>query len=245
VDADLGTWQTRLDALRVDWLGVDARRQPGRSAPIDTERFAAVQGEAEALIAASRWTSGPSDLLSVLGRQRDELVHSRMIGWLLVPTNRHGLGRGFLRGLLDHVWPGEGLLVSGPILVDLEESRTAEDDSGRSRSARADIVLRGDSLCLVIENKLDAVEQLDQCERLYWAWADQPIETRWLFLTPTGRPPVTATSAEAKAAWRAVGFGALRDILAVAIDDAGTEASAPGPSSALQYLATLRQSGRR
>ncbi len=133
-------------------------------------------------------------MLSVLGRQRDELIHSRLIGWLLVPTNRHGLGRRFLTAFLDHLWPDEALLRSGPVFADLEVTGSGPDETGRLREARADVVLRAETLTVVIENKLDAGEQPDQCERLYWAWASESGETRWVFLTPTGRAPVTATS---------------------------------------------------
>ena len=146
--------------------------------PVDPGRFAAVKAEAESIIDAGHWTSGPEDLLGVLGRRRDELVHSRVIAWLLVPTNRHGLGRRVLRGLLDHVWPGEDLLARGPVRVELEEPREAPDDAGLLRAARADIVVRGETLCLVIENKVDAGEGPDQCESLYWAFAEKADETR-------------------------------------------------------------------
>src|SRR3954454_6455055 len=89
---------TRFEVVRSEWLAITRRRVP------DRERFAKVKSEADALVDAGRWMSGPGDILSVLGRQRDELAHSRVIGWLLVPTNRHGLGRTFLTVLLDHLW---------------------------------------------------------------------------------------------------------------------------------------------
>lgn len=226
-------WQSRIDAMRTEWLAI--------AGPTRDDRFAAVKAEAEAIIDAGKWMSGPSDLLSVLRRHRDELMHSLLIAWLLVPTNRHGLGRHFLRGLLEHVWPGEPLLRRGSIRVDVETSRAADDDAGVERTARADIVAQGDGLCLVIENKVDAGEQLEQCERLYWAWADQPIETRWLFITPTGREPVTAISPAARDAWRTLSYTDLREILATAIRDAQTDGASTGRSSAAQYLATLGQ----
>src|SRR4051812_10917179 len=108
--------QPRLDALRTEWQAA----MPNR---VDFDRFAVVKAEADSIVNSGRWVSGPDDLLGVLGRRRDELVHSRVIAWLLVPTNRHALGRRFLRGLLDHVWPGEGLLETGPVTVELEEPR--------------------------------------------------------------------------------------------------------------------------
>lgn len=225
-------WDSRLDVIKRQW---DAMVRP----PVDGRRFAAVKAQADSIIDAGGWTSGPDDLLGVIGRRRDELVHSRVVGWLLVPTNRHALGRRFLRGLLDHVWPADNLLADGPVRVELEEPRQAVDASGLRRSARADIVLRGEALCLVIENKVDAGEQLDQCERLYWAWSDQPVDTRYLYLTPDGRPPTTAFSAEAKAAWRVISYRDLRQVLATVVADAERDVVTTAPSSVLQYLATL------
>lgn len=177
-------------------------------------------------------------MLSVLGRQRDELVHSRLIGWLLGPTNQHGLGRRFLNAFLDYLWPDERLLPSGPVVVETEMTRSAADELGSMREARADIVLHGDGVTVLIENKLDAGEQPEQCERLYWAWADEPVDTRWVFLTPTGRAPVTATSQAARSAWRTMSYGDVRELLTGAVESAGVSSST-GRSSAMQYLATL------
>ncbi len=224
--------QTRLEEVRAEWLAIT------RLPPPDEDRFAEIKGEANAIIDAGLWVSGPSDLLSVLGRQRDELTHSRILGWLLSPTGGHGLGRRFLRTLLDHVWPGEGLLQSGVVTVGIEVTRSAADEFGLSREARADVVLVGEDVTVVIENKLDAGEQVDQCERLYWAWADQPTEVRWLFLTPTGREPVTTSSAAARAAWRPMSYADVRRLIAAALAD-HTVRSGIGHSSAMQYLETL------
>lgn len=224
--------QARFEDVRSEWL--DITRRP----PIHLGRFAEVKSEADAIVDAGLWTSGPSDVLSILGRHRDELTHSRLIGWLLGPTNKHGLGRRFLNGFADHLWPGEALLRSGLVTVDVETTRAAADELGAMREARADIILYGDGVTVLIENKLDAGEQPDQCERLYWAWAEEPVDTRWVFLTPTGRAPVTATSLAARAAWRTMSYGQLRQLLASAIQSAGTNSSI-GRASAVQYLATL------
>jgi hypothetical protein len=202
-------------------------------------RFDQDKRDAHDLINAGQWTSGPADMLSVLGRQRDELAHSRLIGWLLVPTGRHGLGRSFLNAFLDGVWPGETLMRSGAITVETEVTGAALDEEGRVREARADIVLRGDGVTVLIENKLDAGEQPDQCERLFWAWAADPGDNRWLFLTPTGRAPVTATSAAARAAWRTMSYAQLCEVLESVLRQSSLSAGT-GPATAVQYLTTLR-----
>ena len=205
----------------------------------DADRFRALRTEADAIIRAGRWISGPDDLMSILGRQRDELMHSRVIAWLLRPTGSHGLGSRFLDALLDHVWPDEEPLRSVLVTVETETTRSAADDAGEAREARADIVVYGDSATIVLENKVDAGEGIDQCERLYWSWADQPTETRWLFLSPTGRAPATVTSDEARAAWRTISYPELRRLLEDVLSAAGESEAHVGRSSARAYLATL------
>jgi hypothetical protein len=222
----------RLEAVRAEWRAITELPLPS------TARFDQVKREAHQLIDAGRWTSGPSDMLSVLGRQRDELAHSRLIGWLLVPTGRHGLGRAFVTDFLDALWPGQALMRSGAVIVDTEVTGAGLDQEGRLREARADIIMRGEGLTVLIENKLDAGEQPDQRERLYWAWAADPGDTRWVFLTPTGRPPVTATSDAARAAWRTLSYAQLRSVVQFALDKSASS-SAKGRATAVQYLTTL------
>lgn len=227
------TLQPRFEHVKREWLTIVRPPLPG------AHRFDIVKSEADEIIHAGRWVSGPDDLMSVLGRQRDEVMHSRVIAWLLRPTGRHGLGSRFLNALVEHVWPDENLVRTGLVTVEVETTRSAADDAGQSRRARADIVVYGENATLVIENKVDAGEGIDQCERLYWSWADQPTDTRWLFLSPTGRSPVTATSAEALAAWRTMGYGEIRTLLEDVLSSAGESGAAPGRLTANQYLATL------
>jgi hypothetical protein len=224
--------EVRFQELRTEWSAMTELPPP------DRVRFDEVRLEAEAIIEAGLWSSGPADMLTVLGRHRDELMHSRMISWLLVPTHRHGLGRAFLTGLLDRLWPGDLLMRSGAVLAETEVSLSALDEGGRLREARADIVIQGEGPIVVIENKLDAGEGSEQCERLYWAWAAEPGEVRWVFLTPTGRQPVTATSDSARAAWRTLAYADVREILSSALERTKGNA-ASGRPTAIQYLSTL------
>lgn len=226
------TLQARFGVVRAEWLAITRPPVP------DVARFADLKREADAIIDAGAWVSGPEDLLSVIGRRGDELAHSRVIAWLLNPTGRHGLGRRFLRTLLDDVWPGEGLMMSGLVSVDVEATRSAADEIGSLHEARADIVVTGEDATLVIENKVYAGEGTDQCERLYWSWADRPTETRWLFLSPTGRKPVTATSPQALAAWRTLSYQDLNGLLGATVRHAA-DADSVGAATVRQYLATL------
>jgi hypothetical protein len=222
-----------LSEVKAEWLALIRPTAP------DSERFGALKQEADEIIRSGRWVSGPDDLMSVLGRQRDELMHSRVIAWLLTPTGKHGLGARFLDALIQHVWPEEGPLTTALVTVATETTRSAADESGESREARADIVIYADTVTIVIENKVDAGEGIDQCERLYWSWADQPTETRWLFLSPTGREPVTVVSAQAKAAWKAISYGALHAVLEKVLSSVVTANDKSGRATAHAYLSTL------
>lgn len=223
----------RFDQVQREWAAIVKPRTP------DGWRFAEVKAEAEALVQRGLWVSGPSDMLSVLGRSRDELMHSRLLAWLLVPTNRHGLGRGFLTAFADRLWPNDGLLRTGTVTVDTEESGSAVDEEGALREARADIVIRGEGVTIVIENKLDAGEQPAQCERLYWGWAAQAADARYVFLTPSGRAPTTAETDVARSAWQAMSYGDVRAVL-TGVLEASPVSTAAGRETAGQYLHTLR-----
>jgi hypothetical protein len=204
-----------------------------------------MKAEALQMQAAGHWVSGPGDLLTILGRQRDELFHSRMLAWLLSPTGRHGLGDRFLRAFLAAAWPGESLADGGTVQIELERPGAGTSTvTGESLEARADLVIRLESVVIVIENKLDAGEQESQCERLYWSWAGEPTDVRWLFLTPNGRPPATATSDEARAAWRPLSYSKVRRALLAVLDATVGSPFETGRSSAFQYLATLASQGR-
>ncbi len=222
----------RFEQVRHEWLWITTRP------PVDPARFETVKREAETLVAAGRWVSGPADMLSVLRRHRDELTHSRLIAWLLVPTNRHGLGRAVLTGFLDALWPEEQLMRIGPVTADLEVPASGIDVVGEEHEARADIVLRSGGMTIVIENKVDAGEGWRQAERLYWSWTWGAVDTRWVLLTPTGRPAESAVSNEARAAWHTMSYRQFRDIMKAAIERAEPTTSI-GRATANQYLETL------
>lgn len=212
----------------------------------DESAFAVATNEANAIRARGRWVSGPSDLLTILGRHRNELVHSRLLGWLLSPSGQHGLGDRFLRAFLGSIWPSDQALVPGVVEIQLERTRTGLNEaSGLMVEARADLVIRLDAVVIVVENKVDAGEQPAQCERLYWSWVHDPIEVRWVYLTPTGRPPLTATSPPAVAAWTTASYGQVTKSLSQVLDEASAPRGDLGRASARQYLATLVAQGKR
>jgi PD-(D/E)XK nuclease superfamily len=236
MEASTRDFEARFIALAAEWRALNA------PLPAPSEgRFAELRAEAQAIRTAGRWVSGPADLLTILRRHRDELFHSRLLGWLLGPTGRHGLGDRFLGAFLDEIWPGEGLAEDpGTVEIDLEVTRSgASDATGEILESRADIVIHLESLVVVIENKLDAGEQADQCERVYWSWVHDPVDVRWIFLTPSGHPATSASSPEARSAWRTASYSQVRRALATALAAAPDAPAEGGRASALQYLATL------
>ena len=231
--SDTVTLEAQHAAMAAEWAAIAIR-------PVPQERgFLAVRDEADAIKKAGNWVSGPADLITILGRHRDELFHSRMLGWLMNPSGRHGLGDRFLLEFLAEALPGVAADPRG-VQITLEVTRTGISDvTGETVEARADLVVATESLVVVVENKVDAGEGNNQCERLYWPWAKDSIDTRWVFLTPSGRDPISATSDEARAAWRTISYQQIRRVLARTLDEAPAQEDGLGRASARQYLATL------
>jgi hypothetical protein len=94
-------------------------------------------------------------VLRLLGRDRDEIAHSRIVAWLLSEECEHGLRDRFLVELLRDGQILDGF-PGGPYRV------TQEVWGGTSR---IDIVVQGDRFVLGIENKLDGDLQPHQLER--------------------------------------------------------------------------------
>ena len=187
--------------------------------------FAELERRAGALKAQGRWVRGPSDLLSVIGRDRDELTHSRMLAWLLDPSGNHDLGAGLLQRLVQHVGI-DGL---------------SDEDAGRARirrevphpDGRADLLIYLPGARIVIENKIDAGEQPDQCARMVRAF--DTAETAFVFLTLHGHQPHTAGASRDR--WTALSYTEV----AAWLQDLTAETSSQRRHAARSYLATLRR----
>lgn len=118
----------------------------------------------------------------VIGRVRDEAMHSDVLAFLLDPRGRHGLGDRFIKAFLDAIGRQD---LAGR---DYRAARIRREDQG------IDILLTDPAagLALVLENKIDAPETTDQLRRYR-----SDIETRcadipdrvYLLLSPAGRPP--------------------------------------------------------
>ena len=182
------------------------------------------------------------NLFDVLGVERSELQHSRVLAWLLNPRGSHCLGNSFLRGFLTCV-TSEGdstgvsrvspAVVKGWDLVDVETVR--EQDW-------IDILVVGESdgfVCL-IENKIDSEERTNQLtrylkvvERRYPALKIVPV-----FLTPVGAKPSKDRDAER---YVSLGYEETADLLRDVLE---TQSAAVNPNVAVfleQYEQTLRR----
>ena len=184
------------------------------------------------LVADGLWVGGPSDFLDIVGMARDENTHSRMLVWLLDPTRRHGLGCALVRRLVEHC-------TEGPAPASLV-IRNVEFSEWRN-NREADLVVRGNDFTLVIENKVDAQEQPDQCDDLYSNFKNENIPL-FLFLTPNGRKPRTATTPSAQRAFRTLSWPEIRAMIEAALSESRPASGAASAVDVVEnYLRTLKE----
>lgn len=177
---------------------------------------------------AGRWQRGAYDFFGVLRISRSELHHCSMIAWLLDPEGRHGLGRAFLDRLIARYIPD----------VDPSKLRVRSVDTEVQRlETRADIIVWGDTATLIIEAKVDAGEGWQQCDRLFERFSEEQ-GSQFVFLTPSGRSPLTATGPSGEA-FVSLSFHELADCLEAAIESVG-HSTGLGSGMARNYLFTLR-----
>jgi len=226
-----GLWSRWTEAKEA--RGLQIREQ--RRAVVDhwETALADIAHKQEQLVVQGQWVSGPSTLLSIIGQSRRETYHCRVIAWLMDPTGRHGLGVSFLAGFLESC-----VLDAMFEPTDLRRA-TVVCEVVRAHS-RADIVIWMPQATVVIEAKTDAIEGRHQCDRLYEDFAEEP-DPHFVFLSPRGRPPVTATG-DALESFRTV---SLLEIIRL-IEDSMNRSSGIGVdeiarASVHNYLATLRK----
>ncbi len=145
-------------------------------------------------------------LLDLTGVGTDEVRHSAILAWLLNPHSRHGC-----RELFLHAFFGEaGLPVS-----DLNTERCLVRTEFVGSESVVDIVIAKTKCFLVfIENKTVSAEGERQVDREYrdmQRLGDSlqiPFDKRFaIFLTPTGRPPVSGDPRR----WRRVSYQKLAE----------------------------------
>lgn len=229
-DSTVAAWQARFVTLSDRWHAV-ASVQSTETGDWP-RRLGAMKATEQRLRQQGRWTRGPEDLMSVCGFHRRELAHSAALRWLCDPSGSHGLGTGFLSGLLAATGGVPGTTADA-------EPRT---EVVRERS-RADVVVYGADWTLVAELKVDATESAEQCQRLFEDWRTEP-GVRLVFLTLSGRAPATTSTPAAARAWRRLSWAGVLDVLDEAVRT--TPGNRPEASAVAEYRRALRRLvGRR
>ena len=182
------------------------------------------------LVSRGLWVVGPSDFLSIIEKENDERTHSRILAWLLKPTGRHGFRHLFLTHLLRHC--GAAPSQVQPIVHTV-------DCSYWRKGREADIVVWGEDFTLVIEIKVNADEEPDQCNDLHKNFEGEP-GARFLFLTRDGREPATATTPGARDAFKTISWPKVRCMIEGALSD---PVSKKGDAVAIveNYVVTLKE----
>lgn len=236
-----------------------AATEPGSRSKLDKwrESMAQMIERQDELAAEGKWVSGPADMLGIAQVARNEMVHTRMLAWLLDPRGKHRLGDAVLRRVVGHA-TAQGEAPNPPLVV------RSVHVSHWLNHTEADIVVFGWDFTLVIEVKVDAGEQEEQCDRLYKNYGSEPGPL-FLFLTPGGWPPHTATGA-AQSAFKTVSWTQVRKMIECALEsrDAGHPGAAvpalsgatvpahpcpavralPGAAVPAEYVVTLKEQFR-
>lgn len=232
--ASLGTFDEQFSAMLKEWRDVEreiARRQRATAHKVASEWNCAIQSMTDTyldLIARGLWTRGPSDVFNVIGIGRKEIRHSAMVAWLLDPLAPHRMGPKFLDAVLDCSFVKTDFDTSGLITIETEVARG---------DTIADIVVWGNGFTLIIETKVDAGEGVNQCDRLYERFGDEPGAV-FLFLTPTGYQPKTATG-NAATAFRTLSFSVMRGLLSELVFSGDLGFFEMGRATVHNYVHTL------
>lgn len=218
---DVSRHEAQLRKMKDDWETLLTQEIERWESSINEMRI-----EYEELVTCGLWTYGPADTLSIISRTRHETYHSAMIAWLCDPRRPHGLGAKFYRQLFStelHV--GFQGLEHAQFL-----SATCEQ---HNIDTRADIVLEFNCCRIVIENKIDAGEQKDQCDRLIERFKPD----YFIFLTPERTRPKTLSI---KSCCVLLSY---RDIIRVLdlITRNSYNTPTTGQRTTLNYLSLLRQ----
>ncbi len=229
---------TRFEELVREWevaTRAVARQQRIEAARITAEwdpRLGELRSEVRDLRARGRWLVGRSDYLGILGMGRAEIRHSALIAWLLDPTGTHGLGSIVLEGLMGYLFADQQ-----PTGLEWAQPRCEVPRDDR----RADIVVRGRDFLLIIENKVDAPEDCDQCNDLYRLFKDE-VDPRFVLLCPEPDPsrPHSASGA-AKRAFKVLGYGEFQSILGAALQQTQEDRWSSGRHIAEDYRRTLER----
>lgn len=230
----IGQWEKQFQEMEHEWREI--RQQKMASDMTRWEKqFAEMSDEYQCLVARGLWVSGPADFFSIIERAEDERTHSRVLAWLLTPTGRHGLRNLLLTRLLEHYDSKHDNAYSPQVRPIV---RTVSRFSKGRDNREADIVVWGEDFTLVVEMKVNAGEQPDQCDDLYENFKAKP-DPRFLFLTRNGDKPETATG-DAKRAFETISWPQVRCMIEAALKDPVSK-KGTAVSIVENYIFTLKE----
>jgi len=143
------------------------------------------------------------NIFSIMGMERSEVkTHSAMIAELLNPRGLHGQEGIFLRRFLEDIkecrvlssigkenekiggWLSRNAKAVGTAVVVAEKSYPNVEGFGKDN--RVDIVIEFENLVILIENKVDAIDQPEQLKRYSGVGKDSGKDYCLLYLTKKG-----------------------------------------------------------
>jgi len=157
---------------------------------------------------------GDFSILSMLRVQDNELIHSRLLAWLLNPRGDHNQGARFTAAFAS-------LMGLETTPESLRRCRIRTEVTGPE--AIIDVMVwRAGDFVIFIENKVWSAEGEEQGDREYRdmrhaAWAmGVPVDRQFaVFLTPSGRRPVSGDPSP----WVCVSYGEVADSLRAVLPD--------------------------
>lgn len=145
------------------------------------------------------------NIFSVLGLSRSEVkLHSAFLAELLNPNGNHGLGEKFLKAFVDDVLPKDrGFLFYVDSAKPKVEYDIGEINEEYTEGGRIDILIQDKKRhSIIIENKIDAVDQKNQLLRYYNFITKKEGLTDdkfiLLYLTPYGTKPSEVSLGKSK-----------------------------------------------
>lgn len=148
-----------------------------------------------------RWRKTYFNLFEVLGNHRHEDTHSNVIAWLLNPEEAHGIGDLFIRAFLEKVFNKKNLPPFSNVKVTI---RKKHGDGNQP-----DIVVESNNGWLVIENKIDSTEGINQTIKYAKQFKSKGIIDENVFLaylTPYNQKPESPD-------FKHVSYRIIRDLL--------------------------------
>jgi hypothetical protein len=196
-------------------------RSPEPQAAVSASELAAFLSDIASPLAEARQGAFQFDPWKVVDLGRDEVRNVSVLTWLLNPQGRHGMELAPMKGLLAMVDRRLETSSGGGFAVEPGQfcRVRAEINPSGEIADRVDIEIDAENFYLIIEAKIDALEQINQLERYCRQAAARAGKRQWLvvFLTPFGLKPKSAGQYENSdkilpLSWRELATGLERAI---------------------------------